>query len=198
MGPGLKPAKRQKITENAPTMTQGKVRRVITGLNSAGRSTIISDRPSPAIKSVQGRPDYYSTNIWRTGAAPVPVDEPDGIEDHTGVSPPSSGTILRVIDFPPEPEDPDERARQLRASFGGIFNDADQSHGHDIHPGMHQTDTVDYAIVLDGEIVAVLEEVETVLKTGDILIQRGTNHAWSNQSGKSCKVAFILIDGRND
>ena len=61
---------------------------------------------------------------------------------------------------------------------------------------MHQTDTVDYAIVLEGEIVAVLEEAETVLKAGDILIQRGTNHAWSNRSGTSCKVAFVLIDGQ--
>jgi hypothetical protein len=179
-------------------MTDGKVRRVITGLDAQGRSTIVSDQFSPAIKSVPGRPNYFSTNIWRTGDAPADVGEPDAIEDHSGVAPPSKGTILRVIDFPPEPKDPTERARQLKASFGGIFDDADQSHGKDIHPGMHQTDTVDYAIVLEGEIVAVMEDAETILKTGDILIQRGTNHAWSNQSGKSCKVAFILIDGRRD
>jgi hypothetical protein len=177
-------------------MSEGKVRRVVTGFDNKGRSTIVSDGPSPAIKSVPGRPDYYSTNVWRTGAAPVDITEPDLIEGHVGVSPPENGTVLRVIDFPPEPTDPEERARQLAASFGKIFDDADTSHGSDIHPGMHQTDTVDYAIVLEGEIVAVLEESETVLKTGDILIQRGTNHAWSNQSGVSCKVAFILIEGR--
>jgi quercetin dioxygenase-like cupin family protein len=62
---------------------------------------------------------------------------------------------------------------------------------------MHKTDTVDYAIVLEGEIVAILEEAETVLRAGDILIQRGTNHAWSNQSEKSCKVAFVLVDGQH-
>lgn len=176
-------------------MSEGKVRRVVTGFDAAGRSTIVSDGPSPAIKAVPGRPDYYSTNIWRTGAAPVEITEPDLIGDHAGVSPPEKGTVLRVIDFPPEPKDPAERARQLEASFGKIFGDADTSHGSEIHPGMHQTDTVDYAIVLEGEIVAILEEAETLLKTGDILIQRGTNHAWSNQSGASCKVAFILIDG---
>ncbi|MFT5485104.1 MAG: hypothetical protein ACI9JL_001504 [Paracoccaceae bacterium] len=177
-------------------MSEGKVRRVVTGFDETGRSTIVSDNHSPAIKSVPGRPDYYSTNVWRTGAAPVDITEPDLIEAHVGVSPPEKGTVLRVIDFPPEPKDPAERARQLKASFGNIFDDADTSHSSDIHPGMHQTDTVDYAIVLEGEIVAVLEESETVLKTGDILIQRGTNHAWSNQSGASCKVAFILIDGQ--
>jgi hypothetical protein len=177
-------------------MSEGKVRRVVTGFDNKGRSTIVSDGPSPAIKSVPGRPDYYSTNVWRTGAAPVDITEPDLIEGHVGVSPPENGTVLRVIDFPPEPKDPEERARQLAASFGKIFDDADTSHGSEIHPGMHQTDTVDYAIVLEGEIVAVLEETETALKTGDILIQRGTNHAWSNHSGTSCKVAFILIEGR--
>ncbi len=177
-------------------MTDGKIRRVITGFDAQGRSTIVSDADSPAIKSVPGRPDYYSTNVWRTGAAPVSVTEPDRIEEHAGVSPPANGTVLRIIDFPPEPKDPVERARQLKASFGEIFDDADRSHGQDAHPGMHQTDTVDYAIVLEGEIVAILEEAETVLRAGDILIQRGTNHAWSNQSDKSCKVAFVLIDGR--
>lgn len=177
-------------------MTQGRVRRVVTGFDETGRSTIVSDGASPAIKSVPGRPDYYSTNIWRTGPAPVDITEPDGVDALQGVLPPEKGTVLRVIDFPPEPEDPAERARQLRASFGKIFDDADTSKSDDIHPGMHQTDTVDYAIVLEGEIVAVLEEAETVLKAGDILIQRGTNHAWSNRSGTSCKVAFVLIDGQ--
>lgn len=177
-------------------MGDGKVRHVVTGFDNEGRSTIVSDGASPAIKSIPGRPDYYSTNVWRTGAAPVDITEPDLIEGHVGVSPPANDTVLRVIDFPPEPKEPEERARQLTALFGKIFDDADTSHGSDIHPGMHQTGTVDYAIVLKGEIVAVLEQTETVLKTGDILIQRGTNHAWSNQSGTSCKVAFILIEGR--
>jgi len=177
-------------------MTDGKVRRVVTGFDADGRATIINDGEAPAIKAVPGRPDYYSTNIWRTGAAPVSVTEPDRAEEHAGVAPPASGTILRVIDFPPEPADPAERARQLKASFGEIFDDADRSQSQAAHPGMHQTDTVDYAIVLEGEIVAILEEAETVLRAGDILIQRGTNHAWSNQSDKSCKVAFVLVDGQ--
>ncbi len=61
------------------------------------------------------------------------------------------------------------------------------------HPGMHTTDTVDYAIVLEGEIVAIMEEGETVMRQGDVLIQRGTAHAWANRSGKAVKVAFILV-----
>ena len=64
------------------------------------------------------------------------------------------------------------------------------------HPGMHITDTGDYAIILFGEMYAVLEEGETLMKAGDILVQRGTSHAWSNRSGEICRVAFILVDGR--
>jgi uncharacterized cupin superfamily protein len=63
---------------------------------------------------------------------------------------------------------------------------------------MHKTETVDYAIVLAGEITAVMDDGETVLKAGDILVQRGTNHGWANRSGKPCRIAFVLIDGRFD
>jgi hypothetical protein len=179
-------------------MNDGLVRRVVTGFDENGNSTIVEDGASPHIKSVQERPGYYSTNIWRSGAAPVSVTEPDLIGDLVGVSPPANGTVLRVIEFPPEPENPEEKARQIKASFGEIFQDADQSLSQDLHPGMHQTDTVDYAIVLEGEIVAVMEKDETILATGDILVQRGTNHAWNNRSELPCKVAFILIDGQRN
>lgn len=179
-------------------MSNGAVRRVITGFDAEGRSTIVIDNNSPAINNVTERPGYFSTNIWRTGSAPVIVTEPDQIIDHEGVAPPENGTVLRVIEYPPQPKDLEEHARQLSASFKGIFNDADRSQNQSVYPGMHQTDTVDYAIVLDGEIVAVMEETETTLGSGDILVQRGTNHAWSNRSDKPCRVAFILISGRRD
>ena len=67
-----------------------------------------------------------------------------------------------------------------------------------IHPGMHTTETIDYAIILAGEIYAIMDEGEKLMKAGDVLIQRGTNHAWSNRSGKTCRIAFILIDGEFD
>ena len=111
------------------------------------------------------------------------------------MSPPHHGTILRVIDYPPESSDPAERRRQLAATFGSLYPDAEHRID-DKHPGMHRTETVDYAIVLEGEIVAVLDDEETVLKAGDILIQRGTNHAWANRSGKPARICFVLIDGK--
>ena len=76
------------------------------------------------------------------------------------------------------------------------FADAKHDSSHARHPGMHITDTIDYAILLHGELVAIMDEGETVMRAGDILIQRGTNHAWANRSGAVARIAFILVDGR--
>jgi len=117
------------------------------------------------------------------------------VVEHQGIAPPRNGTVIRVIDIPPESPDPEERKRQVSASFSQMFTDADHRPDQR-HPGMHRTDSVDYAIVLMGELVAIMDEDETVMRAGDILIQRGTNHAWANRSGKMCRIAFILIDGK--
>ena len=117
------------------------------------------------------------------------------MEKHQGILPPKGGTILRIIDFPPEPSDPEERRRRIAATFGDIFKDASHDKREGKHPGMHRTQTVDYAIVLEGEIWAVMDQDETLLRAGDVLIQRGTNHAWANRSNATARIAFVLIDG---
>jgi quercetin dioxygenase-like cupin family protein len=94
-----------------------------------------------------------------------------------------------------KPTDPAARARQIGASFAQFYRDADHRPDHG-HPGMHRTDTVDYAIVLEGELTAIMDHGETAMRAGDILIQRGTPHAWANRSGKPSRIAFILIDGK--
>ena len=68
--------------------------------------------------------------------------------------------------------------------------------GNARHAGFHKTDTIDYAIVIEGEIVALMDEGEKLMKQGDVLIQRGTNHAWANRTDKPARVAFILIDAK--
>jgi hypothetical protein len=172
------------------------VRRLVTGINAQGKSAIIEDGPARRVRSVPERPGYHIAEIWVTQSGPVPVDDPDRVDVIAGVGPPCGGTILRVIDFPPEPEDPAERDRSLRATFAKLYPDADHQPDAGPHPGMHTTDTVDYAIVLSGEIHAVLEEGEVLMKAGDVLIQRGTSHAWSNRSGRTCRMAFVMVDGR--
>jgi hypothetical protein len=172
------------------------IRRIVTGHDAKGRAVIIEDAPAKAVRTVPERPGYRAVNVWRTTAAPAPVDAADSAGAHQGILPPARGTILRIIDFPPESKDPAERARQIGATFGGMFKDADHDKGSAKHPGMHRTLTVDYAIVLEGEIWSVMDEGETLMRAGDVLIQRGTNHAWANRSKATCRIAFVLIDGK--
>jgi hypothetical protein len=173
------------------------IRRIVTGDDAQGRSSIVEDAPAATVRTVEGRPGYRSVNIWRTEAAPAPVGVPDSIAAHQGILPPKNGgSILRIIDFPPESPDAAERQRQIQATFTGMFKDAQHDKREGAHPGMHRTDTVDYAILLEGEIWAVMDEGETLMRAGDVLIQRGTNHAWANRSQKTARIAFVLLDGK--
>jgi hypothetical protein len=176
------------MTQNLPP-----IRRIVTGTGADGRSRIVEDSPASAIRTVAERPGYRAVNVWRTEETPARIEASDTTANHKGILPPKSGTILRIIDFPPEPKDPHALKRMLDATFGGIYKDA----AHDKaarHPGMHATDTVDYAIVLEGEIWAIMDEGETLMRAGDVLIQRGTNHAWANRSTRTARIAFVLID----
>ena len=168
------------------------IRRIVTGDDAQGRSRVVEDAPAAAIRTVAERPGYRAVNVWRTTQAPAAINDPDSVSGHVGILPPKLGSILRIIDFPPEPADPAERDRRIRATFGGIYQDA--THDGRKHPGMHKTDTVDYAICLEGEIWSVMDEGETLMRAGDVLIQRGTNHAWANRSDAPARIAFILID----
>jgi hypothetical protein len=172
------------------------VRRIVTGIDAHGRSHIAEDGVSPAMMTIPGREGYRNNNIWRTVGSPAAVEAPDTVLEHRGVLPPKGGTVLRVIDIPPEDADPEAHKRATEAVFKAMFADARHDSSHARHPGMHVTDTVDYAIVLHGELVAIMDEGETVMRAGDILIQRGTNHAWANRSDAIARIAFVLVDGQ--
>jgi hypothetical protein len=170
------------------------IRRIVTGDDLKGRSRIVEDAPAASIRTVPERPGYRAVNVWRSAETPARIGAADSTAEHRGILPPKNGSILRIIDFPPEPSDQAALKKMLDATFGGIYKDA----LHDrraLHPGMHRTETLDYAIVLEGEIYAVMDEDETLMRAGDVLIQRGTNHAWANRSGRTARIAFVLIDG---
>ncbi len=170
----------------------GKVRRIVTAVNAAGRSYILSDTNLPTADVAPGEP--VRAGLWITDSAPAsnagvhdPV--PDGVIPKI---PPVDvgGTVLRIIDFVPDSvqkPDPNELAKR------GARTTPDRSAKN---PGFHVTDTVDYALCLEGEIFAVLDEGETLMRAGDVMIQRGTYHAWSNRSGRPCRMAFVLIDAQ--
>ena len=152
------------------------------------------DEPAPQVNA-GASPDAGSTVLWVTTSAPASFagnddSAPAGVRNP--VPPPwKGGSIFRVVDFPPSSRVTPAPATAL----AGAHHDEERSARH---PGFHQTDTVDYAIVLEGEVWAILDEAETLLKPGDVLIQRGTFHAWDNRSDSVCRIAFVLIDATGD
>lgn len=179
-----------------PQPPQQGVRRIVTEVRANGKSAIVEDGPTPAIITVPERPGYVVSNVWVTTPTPAPIGQPDASLGHSGILPPKNGTILRVIEYPPEPATKEEFDAMARATFKTIYGDIEHAPGEGSHGGMHTTETVDYAICLSGKITAVMDKNETVMKAGDILIQRGTAHAWANRSGKPASIAFVLIDGK--
>jgi mannose-6-phosphate isomerase-like protein (cupin superfamily) len=175
-------------------------RRVVTGHDKEGKAIIISDAP-PVLSQLVGGPGGPTFfEVWHTLETPALIhSQPDETDEKSLVlSPPKNGTRIRVIDFPPEGEE----IRKLTGAealdkFKSMGEEkASTSHQGAPHPLMHRTETVDYGIVLEGEITMILDRGETTIKAGDIVIQSGTNHAWANRSGKNCRIAFVLIYGQ--
>jgi quercetin dioxygenase-like cupin family protein len=145
------------------------------------------DGPAPQVN--QGaHPDGGSTVLWVTDQAPASnagTDDAAPAGVRTPVAPPwRGGSVFRIVDFVPS-------SQATPTAVQGVHHSEERSKRH---PGFHMTDTVDYALVLEGEVWAVLDDTETLLKAGDVLIQRGTYHAWDNRSEQVCRIAFILID----
>jgi quercetin dioxygenase-like cupin family protein len=179
-------------------MTQ--IRRVVTGHDQNGKAIVLSDGPVPTVHGNPIRPGQLSFEVWKTHASPVPVaaHEPEPTTGPRSLQPPRNGTVLRISVVPPETEETrnlsPEQARELFRRSGA--GDASTFGRGGRHPMMHRTETVDYAVVLEGEITLILDVGEVHLKAGDVVIQRGTSHAWSNRSGKPVKMLYVLIDGK--
>jgi quercetin dioxygenase-like cupin family protein len=147
----------------------GRTRRIVTGHTSDGRSVVIEDGPVPHVRELPGA---RFDEVWATAAAPEPLGlrmdgEPTSMAPAIGPTP--AGSTVRIIHFPP-------------AAAGGVRSP------------MHRTRTIDYGIVLAGEMVLLLTDSEVPLKAGDVVVQRGTDHAWENRSASEATMAFVLID----
>jgi quercetin dioxygenase-like cupin family protein len=142
-------------------------RRVVTGHDASGRSVIIGDGPPAVSRQVADGATFYE--LWATPASPAPIDAaaPEPVAESDPVGPPPGGTRVRVVDMPPGTRSP-----------------------------MHRTESVDYAIVLAGTLTLVLDGDETTVGPGDLVVQRGTDHAWENRSGEPVRMLFVLLDGR--
>ena len=172
------------------------IRRVVTGHNAQGRAIFLSDGRAPAVFD-RGPGATAVTELWETSATPA---SNAGSADPTmgqpqRLPPPKNGSKFRVVEYPPDSQrvvalHATSSAQDASAKSEGYVRDVANKR----HPGFHKTATIDYAIVLSGEIYALMDEGEVLLKTGDVLVQRGTNHAWSNRTEQPCSIAFVLID----
>jgi mannose-6-phosphate isomerase-like protein (cupin superfamily) len=168
-----------------------KVRRVVTGHRPDGRSTVLVDGPAPNVK--QRAAGNASTLLWITEECPAEIS---GVSDRAardiGVPPPRRGSIFRIAEFPPQTGG-DVRDNQTVLSDFGIG--AEVARGHSPrHPAIHRTRSLDYVIVLEGEIDLLLDDGEVRLAAGDVVVQRGTNHAWINRSKVVCRLGMVFID----
>jgi hypothetical protein len=174
-------------------------RRVITGHNKDGNAVVLSDAPAPFVHVNRLDPEWYSTDLFRTSETPARIlkNTPETTDGPRRQLPAKNGSVLRINHFPPESEAvgklTPEDARRAFAALGNERASTFGRGGH--HPLMHRTETIDYALVLEGEITMVMDQEDVVLRAGDVLVQCGTNHAWSNRSAKPAIVAFVLIDG---
>lgn len=172
-------------------------RRVVTGHDTTGKAIVLSDGEPPVItrSPVQAGLAFYE--LWNTGAAPSTLEATthEPTLGRTITAPPKNGTVVRFVDLPPEgPDGPDfdsDKARELFSAVG-LAEDA-KHHKPGRHPLMHRTESIDYGIVLSGEIVLLLDDSEVTLKAGDMVVQRGTIHAWTNRTDEICRMAFILV-----
>jgi len=147
---------------------------VVTGIGTDGRSMIVSDADAPGGDPMAG--------LWRTDPAPGPEGY-DGEVDLTRLEPPAGGTSWRVFDLPPDEVVAEYLARQ---EIPGVESD-----------GFPRTETVDYVMVLEGEVTLELDEGSVDLSTGDCVVQRGTRHAWRNRTGRPVRMAVVMVSTRD-
>jgi mannose-6-phosphate isomerase-like protein (cupin superfamily) len=172
------------------------IRRVVTGKDANGKAIAMIDAVAT---TVHRREELGVTNtlLWVTDSVPADLsNREDGANKKVSIVPPPGGTILRVIEFAPEREVKTDYETKLRIFQGLGLAPEGKSREKPRDPTMHRTRTIDYALILSGEIDMLLDDSEVHLKPGDVVIQRGTNHAWVNRGNAPCKVAFILVDAK--
>jgi hypothetical protein len=182
-------------------MTFPAIHRVVTGHDAQGDAVIASSGPLPMVAELKAIPGTVFHEVWATTGTPVRIDNgPDPTTGPLALPPPAHGTRIRFVDIPPDSDELFARsADQLRAGFSEIGDMAASTADRGApHPLMHRTQSIDYGVVMEGEITLVLDQGEVQLSAGGVVVQRGTNHAWANRSGRPCRMLFVLIDGEYD
>jgi mannose-6-phosphate isomerase-like protein (cupin superfamily) len=168
------------------------VRRIVTVVNDHGKAVVLLDGDNPH-KMARPNRNSVSRMLWMTDRSPAAISgTTDRAAVNVGIAPPPGGSIFRIVEFPPIT--PEIERLDADNMHGELAAHAPKRGLPPRHPLMHRTRTVDYAIVMAGEIDMLLDDSEIHLRAGDVLIQQGTNHAWVNRGSEPCRIAFVLID----
>ena len=172
-----------------------KIRRVVTGHDGGGKAVVAINDLAPNATEIKGWPGLCVTELWVTNE--MPVD--NGGRTDQGArpmrhDPTPKGTIFRVVEIPPEST---QTPIDAKAAFEALSStNKPTAKDTSTHPSMHKTNSIDYLVVISGEMWMVMEEGEVLLRAGDCIVQRGTNHAWVNRTGRPCLLAAVLIDAQ--
>jgi mannose-6-phosphate isomerase-like protein (cupin superfamily) len=174
------------------------IERIVTGHDASGKAIVSERGPLPCVAEIKAIPGTVFHEVWATQGTPAPVG--NGADPTTGplmLPPPKQGTRIRFVDIPPDtPEFLAQGAAKMKDAFTQIGDAAASTvQAHSPHPLMHRTESIDYGIVIEGELTLVLDDSEVPLRPGSVVVQRGTNHAWANRSGRLCRMLFVLVDG---
>jgi mannose-6-phosphate isomerase-like protein (cupin superfamily) len=175
------------------TAGASEIRRVVTGLDANDKSVVMFDSRMPL------RPGPYglqAANLWVTNSFPLGFSfKDDTAAIPVGISPLDNGTKFRVVEFPPL--DAATEAKMEPGFLMKAVGPVAPARGLPVtHPLMHRTRSVDYAVVLSGEIDMMLDDTMVHLKPGDTIVQQATNHAWVNHGKETCRILFVLMDAR--
>jgi len=169
------------------------IRRVVTGLDANNKAVVMFDSRVPLQSGPYG---LTSTNLWVTNSYPLGFSfKDDTAAIPVGVSPLDNGTKFRVVEFPPLDAATEAKMEPgfLMKAVGAVA----PARGLPVtHPLMHRTRSVDYAVVLSGEIDMMLDDSIVHLKPGDTIVQQATNHAWVNRGTQTCRILFVLMDSK--
>jgi mannose-6-phosphate isomerase-like protein (cupin superfamily) len=171
-------------------------RRVVCVNDGDGRGTAIEDGPTPDMRTDPGRPGYSLARIWVADRTPARIR---GVRETLDLPhvlvPPARGSVCRIETIPPDAAWRSSVNERAARSFFEAVGAPDVSTYTPEQPYMHQTQTLDFCLILEGEVTLVLDTQEVDVKAGDTVIQRGTNHAWSNRSERPCVIAISSHDG---
>ncbi|MEQ1773714.1 MAG: cupin domain-containing protein [Burkholderiales bacterium] len=173
------------------------IRRIVVRDDNDGtRSRALCDAPSPDVRTDPARPGFAATRLWVTDRTPARVQNETLNTAHT-IEPPKAGSLCRYLQIPPDDAWKGKvGSKEVRAYFASMGSPGASTYsGAAPHPYMQKTRTLDFALIIEGDVTLVLDLEEVHLSAGDTVVLRGTSHAWSNRSSKPCIIAMSMHDG---